>query len=237
MRASGPLALVAGLVTIAGSCAPATSNGVYQDWSTILSQGAVGGATHTIDDVSLLVGDSPARCDSVVGPTRGLGLDALGVGVDLASGSILWVVPGSVADSSRLPLRGRVVSVDGKPLVRQRTDTTSEGVVTVTQLPEAGPVNVGVPVTLVFADGQKLTLTLHSARWLQCYWRVGAGRIVQGEAQATTQASGGADRIGASGSSMGAARSSTASYERYFVVSGRFVNGVMTQVSTNWQGR
>ena len=232
MRNRGRLILAGACVTILGSCAPAASNGVYEQWGAILSRGSAGGATHTIDDVSLLVGETPTRCDTVVGPTRDLGFAALGIGIHSSGGVIAWIVPGSLADSSHVPDHGVIVAVDGKRSTGTTIDTTKDGIITRAGMTADAHVSVGVPVTLEFADSQKITMTLHSAQWLQCYWHVGAGRIAHSEGEASVNASSGF--VGSSGS--GSARGSGVAYDRYFIVSARFVNGAMTQSSSNWQG-
>ena len=225
MRVNAHILLAGACLVACGSCAPGFQ-GLYEFWNSQLVQGAAGGGTtHTIDDVSLLVGSPPTRCDTVVGPTKGLGVIALGIGMD-PSGDVDWIVPGSVADRAGVPLHGRIVGTNGKVLQVTHTDTTNVGVRTSTRIGfEDDVVGVGVPVILNLADSQNITLMLPSAQWLQCYWRVGAGRVIQASGAASVTS------LGGSASNSGTA------YDRYFIVSGRFINRAMVQVSTNWQGQ
>lgn len=234
MRVNAHILLVGACLTASTSCAPAVNNNtVYERWDSQLQAGAHGrGEVHSVNDVSLLLGTPPIRCDTVVGPTKGLGVIALGIGAD-PSGNVDWIAPGSVADLAGVPLHGKIIGANGQRIHVTVTDTTKDGIRTSTLVGPNVVVDVGVPVTLNLADSQNITLTLRSAQWLQCYWRAGAGRVA--EANAKYGGSAAADLFGASGSTAGSA--SALAYDKFFTASARFVNGVMTVVKANWQGR
>lgn len=198
-----PWVLVA---TIAGAsgCRHARPRSLYQQWNVDIDQMA---STHRrVDDVSLLLGIPPQRCDPVQDPdpVTGLSIDEGRV--------VRGVVVGGPAESAGIRPGDEVLKIAGRDVTTGRDAVDALRAVS----------RDGQPIEIELARGT-VPVTPRRMKTEQCYWESHAGSI---------SVSGGRSYVSAYG---GASRTSGTAYERFFRASCRVVEGAVWYCQSNWQ--
>jgi hypothetical protein len=206
MRMSHGWYRIATLAILALSgCAPTN---LYKQWDATLGGAVVGDpAFYTKSDVSLMLGSTPTHCDSTQGATP-----VIGIMFDSAD-RITRVAPGGPADSAGLRVGMVIRSVAGQPTLDigslQRAFNASA--------------RVGAPL-VVSTDAGSFSPVPRAVIEEQCYWEVGSGNISTSRAGVSI-----VPGVGAAGGSR------SASYQRFYRLTGRFVSGVLVRYASNWQ--
>jgi len=195
----GPIFGVAGIV----GCA---SQSIYQSWGNQLV--AMPTRNGTKDDVSLLLGAPPERCDPVSNPTP-----LIGIYFSTKVPIVASVVPTGAAYEAGIRPGDTVLGVDGVP--------AADGTQVLTAL--RGSLHVGQPSQIQTNRGVFSVIPRMPNIAEQCYWNVSGGAISQSASGAyVNQYSGSA---------------SSASYDRqrFFRSSCRVNDNYISTCSYNWQ--
>ena len=183
-------------------------NNLYKQWDTTFESAVRGGRSrYTKADVSLLLGTSPSRCEAIES-TR----PTIGIVFDSTSTRILLVSPRTPADSVGLKAGSFIASIAGEPtptaaaLRRAFSERTT----------------LGVPL-VIETDRGTFSPVPRLADEEQCYWEVVGGDIKRSGAGVSV-----VPGMGAVG------RAGSAAYSRFYRLTGRFFNGVLTRFASNW---
>ena len=158
--------------------------------------------------MSLLLGTTPDRCESIESTTP-----SIGIAFDSGSPRIAHVTPRMPADSAGLR-QGMVV--------RAIDDEQAASGAALLQLIRSH-LKVGEPLTVETTTGTFQPVPV-LANEEQCYWEVGAGSIHRSSAGVSVVSG-----VGASG------RAGSATYNRFYRLTGRFFNGSLSRFASNWQ--
>jgi hypothetical protein len=174
---------------------------VYTNWAQQLNNNST-----SIDDVSLLLGTPPIKCENV-DPTPVIGL------VADKENTILSVNPKCAAATAGIRKGEKILRVNNISVSdREETGSTIKS-----NLKWDEPINIGTQIK---------TYTLIPKRpneAIQCYWDLSAGSVAKSSSGAYV------DRY------AGASSSSGAQYERFFRTSCRFYDGYSVSCQSNWQ--
>ncbi|MGD0238486.1 MAG: PDZ domain-containing protein [Syntrophorhabdales bacterium] len=187
------------------SCAPRAS--VYQNWGSQLRELPLHGGR--VDDVSLLLGAPPTRCEPVEAS-----VPVIGVIVDPRQEKpiVTFVQRNGPGYQAGIRPGDIIKSVAGQPVA-----TPKEGVLTIRNNAKEGE-----PIEIETNRGTVSAIP-KVPKTEQCYWEVHAGQI------ATTGSSTYVNRYAGASSSGGAA------YERFFRASCRIQDGFVGACQANWQ--
>lgn len=190
------------LVLLIAGCA---STSLYQTWGQRLLNLPQEGAR--TEDVSLLLGSPPYRCESVSNPSL-----TIGALIDPQEPVVRFVLPGGPADEAGIRKGDRLVSVASSPAL-----TTRDAVSAIQSLAREG--------TQLEIQTNRGSYKVSPRRETeeQCYWEVGAGQVARGASSATINPYG------------GQAVSGSASYQRFFRASCRIRGGYLVGCQSNWQ--
>ena len=194
--------LAASLVLLGLSCAKPT---LFQSWGKQLVEAPRHAAR--VDDVSLLLGVAPSRCDAVAdpGPVIGVGLDPKKLRIDS-------VMPDSPAEAAGLQPGDVIRSIGG-----QSISSPEQGSRAIRRFAREGE-----PLEVETNRGMFSPLP-RTPKAEQCYWEHRAGEVAR---------SGGAAYVNQWGGSAGAGSSA---YQRFFKASCRIHDGFVVGCQFNWQ--
>src|ERR1051326_6375804 len=153
-----------GLLLIAlGGFASVCATSIYQKWDAQLQQ-----CTRRycrMDDVSLLIGAPPSRCDAIKDPQPGLGLLLSDPNATVVGG----VRPNGPASEAGIRPGDSIQSVGG------------QSVVNASQFISAAQANMreGQPLTIETSRGSLVVIPKPPAVAEQCYWDVQAGGVAR----------------------------------------------------------
>jgi membrane-associated protease RseP (regulator of RpoE activity) len=187
------------------SCAPRAS--VYQNWAKQLQELPFHGGK--VDDVSLLLGTPPNRCEPVDNPppTIGVILDPRQEGAFVGN-----AILNGPAYQAGIRSGDVVKSVGGQPVANAQQALSA--------IRDKG--REGQPIEIETNRGT-VSVIPKTSKIEQCYWETHAGQV------ATTGSSTYVNRYGGVSSSGGAA------YERFFRASCRIMDGFVGGCQANWQ--
>jgi membrane-associated protease RseP (regulator of RpoE activity) len=183
---------------------------LFQQWDARLiemTEAPRQGAFYTKEDVSLLLGSSPSKCETL--PSAG---PKIGILIDPKQPVVTLVVPNSPAYATGIRTGFVILAVNGKP-------TTS--VQTLIQVLRAETL-VNVPIN-IHTDHGLFKVVPSEPRFEQCYWDIRSGRVAR---------SGGVASWGGYG---GSAVTGSDAYERFYRATCRFQDGILIQFQSNWQ--
>ena len=210
MKRIGPPLVLLPLLLAQGCATPAPPKPqtLYQSWDQTLDRGNL----RTVDDVSMILGSSPTRCDEIE-PTRVGTLIGffLGSQDDPGSAYVNHVRPNSPAAQAGMAVGEYVLSVNDWK-VQAAADVQSA----LALIPLEAPVSVRT---------RKNTYTLvypQPAQARQCYWEISGGQVgYPGAALVLPQPA--------------PASSSGPVHQRFFKTVCRFYDGVLAGCISNWQ--
>jgi len=197
MRAWTPLILLC-----FSACAKPTA---YESWGQQL--GKLPEMPGRVEDVSLLLGTPPSRCEPVAESRM-----VIGVTVDLESPVVLVVLPSSPAGHAGIQRGDKIESVAGT--------ATPTGSAVFSQIKANARQDAPLEVRTNRGTYQVFPRVLKAE---QCYWEVRAGEVgrASGAAYVNPYA--------------GSAAASSAVYQRFFRASCRIHNGYVIACRANWQ--
>jgi membrane-associated protease RseP (regulator of RpoE activity) len=187
------------------SCVPRTS--VYQSWGSQLQKLPTNGGT--VDDVSLLLGAPPTRCDPIEAS-----VPIIGITMDLRQEKpiVTFVRRNGPAYQAGIRPGDIIKNVAGQPVA-----TPQQVILTIRNNAQEGQ-----PIEIYTSRGT-VSVVPKILKTEQCYWEVHAGQV------AKTGSSTFVNRYGGTSSSGGAA------YERFFRASCRVQDGFVVGCQANWQ--
>ena len=198
-------ALVAFLVMSFASCAPSLYQpSLYEQWNEQINQ--LTRQASRVEDVSLLLGSPPTRCDAVTPSVPSIG--AIVESKD-TYGLVLSVIPGGPAAQAGLRPGDKITRIAGQ----------------ITSNPEQGRTlyrthaRDGQPLELGTDRGNVTVIPTMPKKVEQCYWDVQAGSVSTSGAY-----------LGPSGGYAGGSAS-----QRFFRSSCRVSDGFLTRCQSNWQ--
>jgi predicted metalloprotease with PDZ domain len=205
---TGLLAMVV-VLAITGSftsaCVPRLS--VYQTWAAQMQTMPLHNAT--VEDVSMLLGAPPTRCEPVEAT-----IPVIGIVVDPRQEK-------PIVTSVRRTGPGYIAGIRPGDLIR-----------TVAGQPVATPQQATLAVRDVVQEGQPIEIETSRGivsvvpkmpKTEQCYWEIGAGEVAKRSSLALVNQSG------------GSAASGGARYQRFFRASCRIQDGFVAGCQENWQ--
>jgi membrane-associated protease RseP (regulator of RpoE activity) len=197
--------VIMALGAVSLSCVPRTS--VYQTWASQLRELPFNGGR--VDDVSLLLGTPPDRCEPVENPRL-----SIGAYFDLRREEpiVRTVIMNSPAYQAGIRGGDIIKRVGGQPVVNAK----QAGLVF------QDTVREGQPIEIETSRGT-VSVIAKIPKTEQCYWEIHAGQV------ARTGSSAFVNRYAGSSSSGGAA------YERFFRASCRVQDGLVVGCQENWQ--
>lgn len=191
-----------GVVLLGLACAKPS---LFQSWGQQLVEAPRQAAR--VDDVSLLLGVAPSRCDVVADPGP-----AIGVGLDPKKLRIDSVMPGSPAEAAGMQPGDFIRSIGGQSIT-----SPQQGSRAIRQFAREG-----APLEVETNRGMFSPLP-RTPKAEQCYWEHRAGGVAR---------SGGAAYVNQWGGSAGAGSSA---YQRFFKASCRVHDGFVVACQSNWQ--
>ncbi len=180
-------------------------NSLYQSWGQQLNDLAK--RNGKVDDVSLLLGSPPTRCDPVAAPNP-----IIGVQWDPKRPLILSVMPGGPAERAGLRPNDTVINVGGRPVENSEEFRSTL----------RSNLRPGEPLQFQ-TDRGSFSVIPRIPVAQQCYWEANAGNVAY---------AGGAAYVNKWG---GSESSSSAAYQRFFRASCRVNDEFIVACQANWQ--
>ncbi len=202
------LAIVIALGGLISACAPRTS--VYKNWARQIEQLTRNDDTYgTVEDISLLLGVPPTRCEPVEAAVF-----KMGIGFDRRQEKPIVATLRRNGPIYQAGIRrGDIIkSVGGQPIV-----TAMQAGIAIRDIAQEGR-----PFEIETSRGT-VSVVPKIPRTEQCYWAVYAGQVARRGSSAYV------NQYGGSSSSGGAA------YERFFRLSCRIEDGFVNECHANWQ--
>ena len=197
--------LIIVIVTLSSFATGCVHTSLYQGWGRQLTE--LPQHNGRADDVSLLLGTTPTRCELVAAPQP-----VIGVGFGSEKPVVNSVLPDSPADKAGLRPGDSIKSVNGQPVadsVQIRAALQSNA-------------REGQPLQIESSRGP-LVVVPKLPKAEQCYWNVEAGQVAR---------AGGAAFVNPWG---GSASSGGSAYQRFFRASCRVHDGFVVGCQANWQ--
>ncbi len=194
--------VIVALGSVASAC---VRTSLYQNWGRQLVE--LPRHNGRVDDVSLLLGGPPTRCEPVNAP-----YPVIGVGVDPEKPVVNSVVPSSPADQAGVRPGDSIKAIAGQPVANSE------------QLRSAIRSNAreGQPLHIETSRGT-LSVVPKVPKAEQCYWEVQAGQVARASGSAYV------DQWG------GSAASGSSAHQRFFRASCRIHDGFVAGCQANWQ--
>lgn len=162
----------------------------------------------SVDDVNMLLGSPPQRCEPVENPKAGIGIK---FDKESQIPTIIAVHPNSPARKAGL-VRGEIIrQVNGETIMAKKDLANI-------------PIIAGKEMLLV-TSLKTVSVVPNIPNTEQCYWELQGGRVAQTGSYAY------ANRYGGSASSSGSA------YERFFRATCRVADKYVVNCTANWQGK
>lgn len=190
------------LITALAGCA---HNTVYKTWGKRLDE--LPNQNGRADDVSMILGSPPTRCDAVAGPSP-----IIGARIDREKPIVLAVTPSGPADQVGLRAGDSISMVSGQAV----SNTEQVRSIFRANLREGQPLQIGT-------NRGTLSITPRVPKAEQCYWDIQGGRVVR---------SGGSAYVNQWGGSSGWAGSAN---QQFFRASCRINDGFVSGCQWNWQ--
>jgi hypothetical protein len=194
--------IAANVIALAASCARPS---LYQSWGKQLVEASRHNAR--VEDVSLLLGSPPSRCESLE-----QSYPVIGITMNPERPIIDAVQPRSPAELAGLRAGDEIVAIAGQPISK----SDQVGTAIRAHAREGEPIDVKTP-----RGSFPAVPSLPKAE--QCYWELQAGGVAR---------AGGAAVINQWGGSAGA---SSSAYQRFFRASCRVHDGFIANCQANWQ--
>jgi hypothetical protein len=191
---------------LATSCATNAFQGWDQQFKKMIESGPASGAFYREQDVSLVLGSEPLRCEDVPSSTP-----KIGVLFDKKRPVVVGVFPYSPAAVAGVGLGDKLLAVDGHAV-----EQTGDLLRLLGSRAQEGPVALKTTSGIYSIDPEV-------PRIHQCYWEVSSGPVQRSSAAASW------NRYG------GQAQSGGAAYHRYYRLTARFQNGWLITFQSNWQ--
>jgi hypothetical protein len=205
------LGLLATIGQLFTGCASkhAVKQHTFKQWDARLKEMSdlPGAALYTKQDVSLLLGSPPLNCETVPSTTLRIGIRS-----EADQPAIKLVIPHSPADAAGIRAGFVVEAVNGKPT------PSAQSLLSVLH----AEVLAAAPISLR-TDHGVFEIVPRESKVEQCYWDVRSGAIVN---------SGGSAGWGVYG---GSAVTGSGAHERFYRVSCRFEDDILTMFRSNWQ--
>lgn len=144
------------LIAALTGCAPS----LYQQWGRRIDD--LTRQSGRVDDVSMVLGSPPTRCDPVAAPSP-----TIGAFVDAQKLVVGSVVPGGPAEAAGLRPGDAITSVGGQPVA---TPEQARSAI-------RGGVREGQPLEIGTSRGNLNVLPRTPKKAEQCYWDVQAGQV------------------------------------------------------------
>jgi membrane-associated protease RseP (regulator of RpoE activity) len=197
---SGSIVTISSLVAVFVGCAPS----LYTTWGNQLN--GVGRAYGRAEDVSMLLGTPPSRCEPVQNPSP-----TIGISLEPDQLFVRSVRPKGPAATAGIRSGDGITSIDGQPIS-----------------------NLAQLLSAIRNSREDQSLSIETTRGTrsvvpkvekteQCYWEVQAGHIGHSRGAAYINPWG------------GAASSGSSSYQRFFRASCRVIDGIVDGCQWNWQ--
>jgi len=200
--------LLVGILQVLFACA---SQHLFQQWDTRLKHMTEAplkeNRFYTQQDVSLLLGSPPMKCERLPSATPKIGIYLAG-----DQPTIKFVVPDSPASAAGIEPGLVVRSVNGSPT------TSGQAVIKALE----GAARVGQIITIE-TDLGLFEVSPTEPELEQCYWNVRYGPVARSAGAATW------------GGYGGSAAAGSAAYDRFYKVTCRFENGILITFRSNWQ--
>lgn len=205
MRALSSLALMVLAKLHVGCIGVQQRPTMYQSWSDNICEMLYGNIR--VDDLSLVVGQPPQKCEPVPNPSPILGIQWRGSPLEVTS-----VLPGGPADQAGIRAGDIITTVGGQTVLGYEQAKPIVG----------ARVREGQPLQFATTRGN-LIVVPRALTSEQCYWDVQAGEVAQTSGSAYVNRSG------------GAAASSGEARRRFFRMSCRVADGFVYTCNWNWQ--
>ncbi len=188
---------------------------LFQQWDarlTEMTEATKKDAFYTKEDVSLLLGSSPLKCETLpsAGPKIGIFIDPKQPVVNQPV--VTLVAPNSPAHAAGIRTGFVIVAVNGTPTPSFQT---------LMQVLRA-EARVNVPIS-IHTDHGLFKVVPSEPKFEQCYWDIRSGKVAR---------SGGVASWGGYG---GSAVTGSGAYERFYRATCRFQDGIFIQFQSNWQ--
>ena len=191
-----------GVVVLVSACAKPS---LYRSWALQLDK--VSSQNARLEDISLLLGSSPSRCDSIDEPTP-----MIGVAMNSQKPIIDFVRIGGPAQKAGLQAGDVITRVAGESVTKKE-----QALAAIRQNARDGE-----PLEVETRRGLMVVVpTLPKTE--QCYWEIQAGEVTRAGGSAYANKWGGSAHAGG------------ASYQRFFRASCRVYDGVVGNCQANWQ--
>ena len=192
------------VMLLVATAAVGCATSMYKRWGDQLSE--IARANGRPEDVSMMLGTPPSRCESIPNPPP-----TIGIFLEPDRLVIRSVLPNGPAAMAGIRPGDEILSIDGQP-ISSRAQMTSA-----IRSPRDGQSR-----SVVTTRGTR-SVVPRVAKTEQCYWEVQAGQVAR---------SSGAAYVNQYGGSAGAG---SAAYQRFFRASCRIVDGVVGGCQANWQ--
>lgn len=178
---------------------------LYQSWGQQLAE--AGSKMLTVEDVSLLLGTPPTRCDSIE-PTP-----MIGIQIGPEDPTVLRVFPKGAAAVAGMKAGEQISKINGT-----KVETGKDILVTLRAI-----LKWGQEITIE-TNGRAYSITpKRPSEAKQCYWDVSAGSVGERRGVAYVNQYG------------GTAGHKDSEYQRFFRASCRFYDGYVVNCTCNWQ--
>lgn len=202
MREWIPIVVISAIGSFASGCALT----LYQSWGKQLTELPL--RNGRIDDVSLLLGTPPTRCEPIKDQQPIIGLSVL----DPKKPVVSSVLPNGPASEAGIRPGDNIVSVGGQ--------SVADGLQILSAL--RANAREGQPLKIETSRGSVVVVPKMPVAE-QCYWEVQAGNIARAGGSAFVNRW------------FGSASSGASAYQRFFRASCRIHDGFVTGCTSNWQ--
>jgi membrane-associated protease RseP (regulator of RpoE activity) len=193
------------IVTVGSFASGCAHTSLYQSWGKQLTE--MPRHNGRVDDVSMLLGAAPTRCEPVASPRP-----LIGIGFDSEKPVVTSVIPNSPAYQAGIRPGDSILSISNQSVADSaQIRATIQGIV-----------RDGEPLNIETSRGA-LVVVPKVPKAEQCYWEIQAGPIARSSEGAYVNPWGGG------ASSRGAA------YQRFFRASCRVHDDFIAECQANWQ--
>jgi len=192
------------LISVTSGCA--THSSLYQSWGAQLANASA--TNRTKEDISLMLGSEPYKCENVpASPMIGILLE------DKAGPTVRGVDPKGAAANTDIKIGDRILSVNSKA-----TNSSQEVVNAIKNTADSDR-----PIAIETQRGTFSLTPKYPTEVKQCYWDIIAGQVSKVAGSAYVNQYGGSAVQGG------------AAYQRFFRATCRFSDGRATACQSNWQ--
>ncbi len=190
------------IITTTSGCAKPS---LYKSWGEKLVHAPE--ASQTKEDISLMLGAEPYKCDNV--PAAPM----IGIRLEGASGTtVRGINPNDSVANTDIKIGDKILSINSKPTKSPQDVVAAIKAVTDPNRP-----------IIIETQRSSYAITPRYLEVKQCYWEITAGKV---------ERHGGSAYVNQYG---GAAAQGGAAYNRFFRATCRFVDGKASNCQSNWQ--